>query len=299
MYDKLLDLVPQECIREHESMKRHTTFGIGGPADIMIFPRNVDDIRNIILTCGSNNYPFYTIGQGSNLLVTDKGIRGVVIKMGENWNRVKVEGEVINAQAGISLYALSRLAANNSLSGLEFAEGIPGSLGGAVVMNAGAYDGEMQDVVIEVEAIKSNGDIEKFTREQINFGYRSSRFQNQPWVVLEAKLQLSIGDKEQITQKMRVLADKRKSKQPYDFPSAGSVFKRPPGYYVGPMVENLGLKGYRIGGAQVSEKHAGFIVNTGSATAADVLALIQHIQSRAKEQYGVDLHPEIKIIGEM
>ena len=298
MYSVLLSELSPDIILRNEEMRRHTTFRIGGPADIMILPQTVEDIQKAVEICCQEEIPYYIIGQGSNLLVMDKGIRGAVIKLGKNFKKVDFDQNIIRAEAGIRLSELSKLAARHSLSGLEFAEGIPGSLGGAVTMNAGAYNGEIKNIVLLVEALSSDGRILRFNGDECNFSYRHSIFQENGCTVLRCQLQLAAGDQDEIRQTMREFARLRKERQPIEYPSAGSVFKRPDGVYVGPMIEKMGLKGYRIGGAEVSTKHAGFIVNRGNATARDVLDLITHIQDTARERFKVELQPEIRIIGE-
>lgn len=298
MYSNLLSDLAPDIVRQNEEMKRHTTFRIGGPADLLVMPRNIDEIEQVIGICHRDKIPYCVIGQGSNLLVMDKGIRGVVIKLGRNFKKVEFDGSSIMAEAGIRLSELSKLAAEHSLSGLEFAEGIPGSLGGAVTMNAGAYDGEIKDLVVSVEALSAGGQLLRFSEQDCNFAYRHSIFQENNCIVLRCKLRLLPGSQDEIRKKMREFSHRRRERQPLEYPSAGSVFKRPDGIYVGPMVEKLGLKGFRIGGAEVSSKHAGFIVNIGDATAQDVLDLIAHIQAAARERFQVDLQPELRIIGE-
>lgn len=298
MFDELRGQLPEDIVLLDESMQKHTTFKIGGPADMLVCPRTTDEIKLILLFCVKNQVPCFILGMGSNLLVLDKGIRGIVIQLGDNFNACQVDGEEIQAQAGIRLSALAKTAAHHALTGLEFAEGIPGSLGGAVLMNAGAYGGEMKDVITEVEAIDPAGNLKTFSADEMNFGYRHSMFQDNHYTVLASRMHLRKGVQEEIYTKMQAHARGRREKQPLEHPSAGSTFKRPEGYYVGPMVEEMNLKGFRIGGAEVSEKHAGFIINRGGATAADVLQLIQKIQAEAKVKFGVDLQPEIRIIGE-
>jgi UDP-N-acetylmuramate dehydrogenase len=230
--------------------------------------------------------------------VRDGGLRGMVVKLGDCFDRITVQDSRMTAQSGALLAEVSRTAARHSLTGLEFAIGIPGTLGGAVIMNAGAYGGEMKDVITRVTALDETGELHEMGPEELQFGYRRSALQQLPWIVAEVDMQLQPGDQEQIAAKMADLTFQRESKQPLSFPSAGSVFKRPPGKFVGPMVEELGLKGYQIGDAQVSEKHAGFIINRGEATARDVLALIQHVRERVQAAYGVWLETEVRIIGE-
>ncbi|HNX92578.1 MAG TPA: UDP-N-acetylmuramate dehydrogenase [Syntrophomonas sp.] len=298
MFEELRQQLPAEIMRENELMKYHTSFNIGGPADLMVLPHNVEEVKYVVTYCHNNAIPLLVIGRGSNLLVRDKGIRGVVMKLGSNFQEFLLQGDQIQAQAGISLYDLARNAAAASLQGLEFAEGIPGSLGGAVVMNAGAYGGEMSDVVVEVQAMDETGEIRMFKADELNYSYRRSVFQEMPCYVLTARMQLVPGDNNEINARMQEYAQKRADKQPLEMPSAGSTFKRPEGYFVGPMIEELGMKGYPYGRAQISAKHAGFIVNRGGARAEDVLALIAIVQKRVREKYGIDLQPEVRVVGE-
>ena len=297
MYSEILNYLPADRLLYNEEMKNHTTFKIGGPVDIMVLPQDEEDVATVVSFCRQRDIPLFIFGVGSNILVRDGGIRGVAMKLGENLDEVEVNGEEIQAQAGVKISALARIAAFHSLSGLEFAEGIPGSLGGALVMNAGAYDGEMQAAVIEARAISPDGNIKTFLKEEMQFRYRHSVFQSNDYIIVSARLKLATADHEEIEERMLEFARRREEKQPLDKPSAGSTFRRPPGFYVGPMLEELGLKGYQIGGAQVSSKHAGFIVNNGNATARDVLYLIAHIQQKARERFGVDLQPEIRVVG--
>lgn len=298
MYSEILNYLPADRLLFHEEMKKHTTFRIGGPADIIALPRDEEDVCTLISFCQQRDIPLFIFGMGSNLLVRDGGIRGIAIKLGENLDAVEVMGEEINAQAGVKLSTLARIASFHSLSGLEFAEGIPGSLGGALVMNAGAYNGEMQAIVKEATAIGPDGDLKIFKAEEMQFGYRRSIFQGNGFTVISARLKLVYGKRDEIENRMQEFARRREEKQPLDKPSAGSTFKRPQGFYVGPMLEELGLKGFSIGGAQVSRKHAGFIVNSGNATASDVIQLIAYIQQKARERFGVNLQTEIRVVGE-
>lgn len=298
MYSRILSMFEPRQIKINEPLKNHTTFKIGGPADIMLFPSSIDDLQKAISICIEANLSHFIMGQGSNLLVRDGGYRGIVIKIGTHLKKYVVQDIRIYAEAGVRLSELAHNAASHSLTGLEFAEGIPGSLGGAVVMNAGAYDSEMKNVLESVQAISTSGQIQSFSREQLNMSYRKSIFQANQFIVVSAVLQLKRGEKEMIQTKMREFARRRREKQPLDHPSAGSVFRRPEGIYVGPIIEKMGLKGFSIGDAQVSAKHAGFIINKGNATASDVIALIKVIQEKAEQTYGIDLMPEIAIIGE-
>ncbi len=298
MYSDLLKILPPDCIKVNEPMKNHTSFKIGGPVDMLIEPDNTQQVKEVISWTKANNQPLLVFGLGSNLLVRDKGIRGIAVKLGNNLNKVSVRTNVIEAEAGVRLSVLAKQAAFNSLTGLEFAEGIPGSLGGAVFMNAGAYDGEMKEVLMRVTAISPTGEIKTFNGDEMQMSYRKSIFQTNGHYILTAELGLQPGDKNEILAKMQKFAQSRREKQPLEYPSAGSTFKRPVGHYVGPMLEELGLKGFTMGGAQVSAKHAGFIINTGNATAQDVLDLISYIQAQVAAKYGINLEPELKIIGE-
>lgn len=298
MYSKLNMVVPPERIIFNEPMKKHTTFKIGGPVDVLVIPESIEELQQIIAACTKSQLPYLVFGLGSNILVREKGFKGVAIKLGNGLRSIQISGEYITAEAGIRLSELSKKAAQNGLSGLEFAEGIPGSLGGAVVMNAGAYNGEMKDILASVQAIDPHGKIKSFAKDEMEFSYRKSVFQHNGYIVVSAVLHLSKDDQTAIYQRMTEFAHQRREKQPLEYPSAGSTFRRPEGFYVGPMIEQMGLKGFKIGGAQVSTKHAGFIINTGDATANDVLQLIKYIQDKAQQQFGVDLRPEIVIIGE-
>lgn len=281
-------------------MSRLTTFKIGGPLDLLTEPQNIDELGRIIKFCRDENVPWLVIGLGSNLLVRDRGIRGVGIKLGGDFSLWEVVDDRITSGAGVVLADLARETACLGLTGLEFACGIPGSIGGAIFMNAGAYDGEMSKIVVAAEAFDTlNFQMMSFPNTELDFEYRHSCFQNEPSnIITGITLQLQRSDPKSTTGKVTELTCRRESSQPLDMPSAGSVFRRPEGYYVGPLITESGLKGFSIGGAQVSEKHSGFIVNQGGATAADVLALIAHIRQKVKERVGVDLVPEYRIVGE-
>ncbi|MGE5405794.1 MAG: UDP-N-acetylmuramate dehydrogenase [Candidatus Saccharibacteria bacterium] len=294
---QLQEILPAEIIRINEPMSKHTSFRIGGPADILVMPRTVEDVMTAMKWAVDNNVKYLLVGAGSNMLVRDGGFRGMIIKLGSNFKGIEVAGLTVKAKAGTKLAELARKAAENGLSGLEFAEGIPGTVGGAVYMNAGAYDGQMSNVV-KMVTVLSNGELQDIKASDLGFGYRKSVFQAKHDLILEVEMMLSPGDPERIREKMKGFAHSRKEKQPLEFPSAGSVFKRPEGKYVGPMIEELGLKGYRIGDAEISTKHAGFIVNKGEAKAAEVLELISYIQSRVREKFSVELETEVLIIGE-
>lgn len=281
-----------------EPMKKHTSFKIGGPADILLTPKNIEEVQKIVDFCCKNNVPIFYMGNGSNLLVSDKGMRCVVIKIGENLSKVSIEGNKVIAQSGVLLSRLSKQILKENLKGFEFADGIPGSLGGAVTMNAGAYGGEMKDVVYSCKAIDQEGNIIEISQENLKLGYRTSIIHERNYIVLEVTLKLHKGNYMEIKKSIDELTHKRTSKQPLHMPSAGSVFKRPPGHYAGKLIEDCNLKGARIGDAQVSEMHAGFIVNVGEATAEDVNSLIKHIQKTVKDKFDVFLEPEVRIIGE-
>lgn len=281
-----------------EPMSRHTSFRIGGPADMMAMPKNEAELSNLLQKAAANNIPVTLIGNGSNLLVRDKGIRGLVIKLGNMLNEILVDGNKITFGSGVSLALASRKAAENSLSGMEFAVGIPGSIGGAVYMNAGAYDGEMANVVVAVRVMDAAGKVTIMSAEELRFGYRKTALQESGLIVTSVTVVLQKAEQQKIMAKMDDFSQRRISKQPLELPSAGSMFKRPPGYYAGTLIEQTGLKGYSVGGAQISEKHAGFVVNTGNATAADVLGLIKDVQDRVLAAHGVLLQPEVLVIGE-
>ena len=298
IYIKLSEYIPTERILINEPMKKHTSFRIGGPADIMVLPASEEEIIHALKVCKDTSVPFFIMGNGSNLLVRDKGIRGVVIKISENYSKIEVNGTNIKAQSGVLLSTLSRAAVRNSLKGLEFASGIPGTLGGAITMNAGAYGGEMKDVVVSVRCIDSNGKIHILQKEDMNFGYRTSRIQTTDLIVSEVNMELEYGDQQESLDLMADLARRRREKQPLAYPSAGSTFKRPVGYYAGKLIQDCGLKGLRIGDAQISELHAGFIINLGNATAQNVIDLINKVQEVIYDKYGVKMVPEVRIVGE-
>ena len=281
-----------------EPLVRHTSFRIGGPADLLLLPRTVADLQQIVHVTRETETRLTILGNGSNLLVRDGGLRGVVLKVAENLAGVTFVGLACRAEGGALLAHVSRQAAGRGLAGLEFAVGIPGTIGGGILMNAGAYGGEMKEVVTHVTVVNETGEVRTHAAADLEFAYRRSRLQREPWIVTEIALRLQPEIPERILAQMSRNNYLRESMQPLALPSAGSVFKRPPGKYVGPMIQQLGLKGYRIGGAQVSEKHAGFIVNRGGASAADVLALIQHIRQQVQAQFGVWLETEVRIIGE-
>lgn len=281
-----------------EPMARHTTFRVGGDADVFAEPTK-EEVPAIIDYCRKEGIPVTVIGNGSNLLVGDKGIRGVVLCIGKGMSDVTVEGDVITAGAGALLSKVAAAARDASLTGMEFAAGIPGSLGGAVVMNAGAYGGEMKDILVDVTYLTPGGEIVTVPATELDLSYRHSAIMEMPGsVVLEARIRLQKGDKEAIQAQMSELAAKRQEKQPLNFPSAGSTFKRPEGYFAGKLIEDAGLRGFTMGHAQVSEKHCGFVVNLGGATAAEIRSLMEEVTKRVRENSGVELVPEVRFVGE-
>lgn len=281
-----------------ENMKEHTTFKIGGPADVMIVPSNEEELINTIKIIRANNIDFLIMGNGSNLLVRDGGIRGVVVKINEGFNDIRVEGNKIYCRAGALLSTVSKTALKSSLKNLEFASGIPGTIGGAVTMNAGAYGGEMKDIVTKVRVLDENNEIKEYSNEEMNFRYRHSRIGDEKLIVLGVELELEEGIYEEIEERMKELTYQRTSKQPLDLPSGGSTFKRPEGYFAGKLIEDSGLRGLSHGGAKVSEKHCGFVVNFNNASCRDVLHLISVIQKVVRDEFDVVLEPEIRILGE-
>lgn len=293
--NELKRALPELRLLEREPMARHCSFRIGGPADLFAEPADESELLALLALLRERGVPPLLLGKGTNLLVADAGLRGVVVHIGEALGAVRVAGARVEAGAGVPLSVLAQRAREHSLTGLEFAHGIPGSLGGAVVMNAGAYDGEMKDVVVSVRYLDAEGTLRE--TEDPGFAYRRSRFSDGKSAVLSAVLQLREGDGEAIAARMRELGEKRRSKQPLDRPSAGSTFKRPAQGYAAALIEGAGLKGLSVGGAQVSEKHAGFVINTGNASCADVLGLMELVRARVLEKYGVKLEPEVRIVG--
>ncbi|WP_435376066.1 UDP-N-acetylmuramate dehydrogenase [Blautia aquisgranensis] len=292
------DLLGEERVLTEEPMKLHTTFRIGGPADLFLVPETEAEVSEIIKICRNADMPYFILGNGSNLLVGDGGYRGVVIQVYKNMSSVRTEGNVIIAQAGALLSSVAAAAKKASLTGFEFAGGIPGTVGGAVVMNAGAYGGEMKDVLLEVTVMDGRGEIFTIPAEKLELGYRTSIIKKAGYTVLKAKIRLEEGNQEEIREKMKDLTIRRTTKQPLEYPSAGSTFKRPEGYFAGKLVMDSGLAGYRVGGAQVSEKHCGFVINAGNATAKDVRTLMDNVRDIVYEKYGVTLEPEVKFLGD-
>ena len=281
-----------------EPMKNHTTFRIGGPADALALPKTPEEVAEVVRFCHEHAQPYYVLGNGSNLLVSDEGYRGLVLQLYRNFNDIQVNGETITVQSGAMLAAVARTAYQTGLTGLEFASGIPGTIGGAVVMNAGAYGGEMKNVLKEVTVLTKEGEVLVIPAKALELGYRTSVIPKNGWIVLGAVLQLKKGDQEQILARMEELKEQRITKHPLDLPSAGSTSKRPEGYFAGKLIMDAGLRGFTVGGAQVSEKHCGFVVNRGNATAADVWELICEVKRRVKEMTGVELEPEVKLLGD-
>ncbi|MDO5797932.1 MAG: UDP-N-acetylmuramate dehydrogenase [Eubacteriales bacterium] len=286
-----------EQVLFEEPMKKHTTFRIGGPAEIFVMPKTTEEVAKALEICRQEEIPYFVLGNGSNLLVSDQGYRGVIIQMDRNMEEVTVEGTEIRAAAGALLSSIAAAARRSSLAGFEFAGGIPGTLGGAVVMNAGAYGGEMKDVLKDVTVMTQDGEVRVIPAGELEMGYRTSIIKKAGYLVLGATIVLKEGDPEEIRALMRELSEKRTSKQPLEFPSAGSTFKRPEGYFAGKLIMDSGLRGYQIGGARVSDKHCGFVINAGDATARDVVDLMEYVVKVVKEKYGVTLEPEVKFLG--
>ena len=293
--DQLKNIVKKGLVAVDEPMSAHTTFRIGGPADYYVEP-TFEEVKELLFFLKKENIPYTLIGNGSNLLVSDEGIEGVVVSFGKEMSEVSCEKEVVRAKAGILLSRLASFAASKSLSGLEFASGIPGTLGGAITMNAGAYGGEMKDVVQSVTVLDGD-EIKEYSGEEMGFSYRHSRVLDEDLIVLEVTMKLQSGREEEILSSMKELNKKRVEKQPLNFPSAGSTFKRPEGYFAAKLIEDAGLKGYTVGGAKVSEKHSGFVINFDHATAKDVCTLMQDVQRIVKEKFDVSLEPEVRMIG--
>lgn len=289
--------VPKGDICLQEPMQKHTTFRIGGPADCFVQIENKEQLIRLQRYLKQLEMPFFILGNGSNLLVSDKGYQGIVLQIGQKMSKIEVDGNVITAQAGAAMSQVARAALEHGLTGLEFASGIPGTIGGGVVMNAGAYDGELSGVVTQVNVVNSEGECMELENDSMEFGYRTSIIRNNAFTVTEVILKLEEGDREQIRAKMEDLAARRREKQPLEYPSAGSTFKRPRGNFAGKLIMDAGLRGFQIGGAKVSEKHCGFVVNTGNATAEDVRDVISEVREQVKERFHVNLEPEILFLG--
>ncbi len=297
-YEALVKVLDEDQIKPEEPMKNHVTFRVGGPADFFVTPKNYEELSWVLKCCAKYEMPCYIMGNGSNLLVSDQGYRGVVIQLFRQLNDIQCEGNVIRAQAGALLSAVANRAVEEKLTGFEFAAGIPGTLGGACVMNAGAYGGEMKDVLKSVTVLTREGERITLQKNELELGYRTSIIAKKDYIVLEAEIELKAGDAEAIKAVMDDLKERRTTKQPLEYPSAGSTFKRPEGYFAGKLIQESGLQGFQVGGAQVSEKHCGFVINKDQATAADIAELIRQVQDRVEEKFGVRLETEVKRLGE-
>ncbi len=297
-YNNLKDMIEESRVYVDEPMKKHTTFRVGGPADYFVVPKTKEEVKNIVALCREFDMPYYILGNGSNLLVGDKGYRGVIIQIYREMNHIQVEGDRVKVQAGALLSKIGSAAFEAGLTGFEFAAGIPGTMGGAVVMNAGAYGGEMKDVLFSVTVLTPEGEVLTLSNKELELGYRTSVVAKKNYIVLEATLVLQKGEKDAIKARMDELRIQRTTKQPLEYPSAGSTFKRPEGYFAGKLIQDAGLRGFQVGGAQVSEKHCGFVINKEDATAADVLELMRQVSATVKEKFGVELEPEVKRLGE-
>lgn len=298
MYAILSRFIPSDRIFTNEPMAKHTSINIGGPADVYVQPAYKDELVQVIDECRNHNASFIILGHGSNVLVPDEGLRKVVIQLYPHFSECWMDesGTYIFAEAGAPLSTLAYLACQEGKTGLEFASGIPGTVGGAICMNAGAYDHDMSEVCVMVDILMPDGELVSLLGEQMGFGYRTSNLQKNGGIVLSAGFALAPGNKQDIENYMKDLNRRRRETQPLEYPSVGSTFKRPQGHFAGKLISDCGLKGFTIGGAQVSEKHAGFVINTGNATAADVLSLMEHIQETVENRYGVVLEPEVKIL---
>ena len=298
IYEELCKIVSEDQILKDEPMDKHTTFRAGGKADYLVMPSNEEQVRDLVLLLKKENVPYYVMGNGSNLLVRDQGFKGVIIQIARKMNQIRVEGETIYAQAGALLSKIAAQALGEGLTGFEFASGIPGTLGGAVMMNAAAYGGEMKQVIVNACVLTSAGEIAVIPADLMELGYRTSVFAKNQDIILSAQLKLECGNEAVIREYMDELKEQRVSKQPLEYPSAGSTFKRPEGYFAGKLIQDAGLRGFQVGGAQVSEKHCGFVINKDHATATDILSLMEQVSDKVEAKFGVRLEPEVKIIGE-
>lgn len=298
LYQELCGILGEENVFTKEPMSRHTTFRAGGPADFFVTPEKEGQVRKTLSLLKEAQVPRYIMGNGSNLLVGDRGYRGVILQICKKMNRIRIQDTVIQAQAGVLLSKIAAEAQAKGLTGFEFASGIPGSLGGAVMMNAGAYGGEMKQVLIQAQILNASGEIEDVLAEEMELGYRSSVFSRNGGVILSASIQLEPGDPSTIQSRMEELKFLRTSKQPLEYPSAGSTFKRPEGYFAGKLIQDAGLRGFQVGGAQVSEKHCGFVINKDQASAMDIRSLMEQVSEKVYTRFGVRLEPEVKLIGE-
>ena len=296
--EHLTSFMDKEDIKLNEPMKKHTSFRVGGPAKVFLVVHSEEILSKVLLSLKERNLPYFVLGNGSNLLVSDQGYDGVMVYLGEEFSGVEVDGNRIKAGAAAFLGKVARKALEEELTGLEFAAGIPGSLGGGVVMNAGAYGGELSQVVTMVRAMNAVGKVVTLEKNELLMGYRTSIFKLQPFIILEVILELRKGNKEEILAKMNEYTKARIEKQPLEYPSAGSTFKRPEGHFAGKLIMDAGLRGFSVGDAQVSEKHCGFVINKGNATASDIRILMKEVAGKVKEQFGVDLEPEVILLGE-
>lgn len=294
---EIASFIEAEDIKIDEMMNKHTSFRVGGPAKVFLTVHSEEKLRNILLALKRHELPYFVLGNGSNLLVSDEGYDGVMVYLGEEFSEVEITGTQMRAKAAVLLGKVARKAMEEGLAGLEFAAGIPGSLGGGVVMNAGAYGGELSQVVTKVKAMNPNGEIIELEKEQLLLGYRTSIFKIKPFVILEVFMELQKGNKEEILAKIKEYTKARVEKQPLEYPSAGSTFKRPEGYFAGKLIMDAGLRGYRVGDAQVSEKHCGFVINRGNATATEIKTLMENVAKKVKEEFGVDLEAEVIMLG--
>ena len=294
----LREELPGLELRTEEPLSRHTTFRVGGPAALMALPRSLEELQSLLKLTHREGIPPFFLGKGSNLLAADEGVDAFLIKLAGGLDTIRLVGEdQVEAEAGATLAQTAVFAAEHGLTGLEFAHGIPGTVGGGVFMNAGAYDGELKQVLLWADCLDETGRTRRLAGEELDLSYRHSVFSSLPWVVTAARFRLTPGDRAEIREKMADLARRRRSKQPLEYPSAGSTFKRPPGHFAGGLIQQCGLKGARIGGAQVSEKHAGFVINTGGATCGDILALIRMVRETVHRETGVWLEPEVRLLG--
>lgn len=297
-YNRLLLLIEETRILRNEPMSKHTTFRIGGNADYFVKVKELQEVKEIVALCKEVGMPYYILGNGSNLLVGDNGYRGVMIQIYHDMSDIHIDGTFLKVQAGALLSKIAAKALNAGLTGFEFAAGIPGTIGGAVVMNAGAYGGEMKDILRDVTVLTDDGTVKVLQTEGLELGYRTSIIARKGYVVLEATIALEQGEREQIRARMAELKERRTTKQPLEYPSAGSTFKRPEGYFAGKLIEDAGLRGFQVRGAQVSEKHCGFVINKEQATASDVVELMEQVADKVQREFGVKIEPEVKKIGE-
>lgn len=298
VYEYISQYVDPQDILKNEQMSRHTTFCVGGEAEAFLRIRNKEQLEKLIPYFKLAELPYFVIGNGSNLLVGDKGYRGIILYLGDGMDQIQVDGNRLTVQAGCLMSRIAREACEHALTGFEFASGIPGSIGGGVVMNAGAYDGELGQIVTRVWVMNEEGEILVLNNQDMEFGYRTSVIKKRPFIVVQVEMELQPGNQEEIAAKMTELNRRRRDKQPLQYPSAGSTFKRPRGYFAGKLIMDAGLRGYSIGGACVSEKHCGFIINKNHASAADVAEVICEVQERVKEKFGVTLETEVILLGD-